>query len=247
MSTRSRIEMESHKDPHTLEREIDTKRAEIRGAVEALEHKLSPGELFERALGFARGNGREFVDNLGASVKANPVPMLLTSVGLLWMMASQHSGRSLPASASAGAWPAARQGGPGLAQRAKHAGERAAEKLGSAREHLGETREHLGERMHHSGEALRHRADHARQGFDTMLSEQPLAIGAMGIALGALLGALLPTTQREDQLLGSASERLRGKARDLAGEGLERASDSIAQRSNGRHSARDGAGASPAL
>ena len=62
MSTRSRIEMESHKDPHTLEREIDTKRAEIRGAVEALEHKLSPGELFERALEVAPGARDAFLE-----------------------------------------------------------------------------------------------------------------------------------------------------------------------------------------
>lgn len=238
MSTRSRIEIESHKDPQTLEREIDLKRAEIGGTVAALERKLSPGELFERALGFARGNGREFFDNLAYSVKSNPVPMVLTSVGLLWMMASQHSGSSLASGAHADASTS-----HGLRDKAGELRARASGKLGDARERVGNTAHSASEGLHHASDALRQRAGDVREGFDAMMREQPLAIGAMGIALGALLGALLPPTRREDELLGDASERARQKAKELAGTGLDSASEKLASHgANGQGAHRSDAG-----
>lgn len=244
MSTRSRIEMESHKDPQTLEREIDLKRAEIGGTVAALERKLSPGELFERALGFARGNGREFFDNLATSVKANPVPMVLTSVGLLWMMASQHSGSTL-----ASGYDAEASTSHGLRDKAGELRARASGKLGSARERVGSSAHHASESLHHAGDALRQRAGDVRQGFDDMMREQPLAIGAMGIALGALVGAMLPPTRREDELLGSASERARTKAKELASSGLDSANERLASHGangQGRHRSDGGSASSSA-
>ena len=233
MSTRSRIEMESHKDPQTLEREIDLKRAEISGTVAALENKLSPGELFERALGFARGNGREFADNLGASVKANPVPMMLTAVGLMWMMANQGRGSAVAyhADSSASLYGESTHGGNGgLRAKAGELKARASDSVGHARERASATTHRAGEAVHRASDAVRHRAGDARQGFDALMREQPLAIGAMGIALGAMLGAMLPSTRREDELLGSTSDKAKEKARELAGSGLERANEQLAQR-----------------
>ena len=89
MSTAERIEAESHKDPARLEQEIDQQRADINHIVDALENKLSPGQLFDRMVNFGKGNGREFAQNIGNAVKANPVPALLTSIGLLWLYASR--------------------------------------------------------------------------------------------------------------------------------------------------------------
>lgn len=230
MSTRSRIEMESHKDPQTLEREIDLKRAEISGTVAALEHKLSPGELFERALGFARGNGREFADNLGASVKANPLPMLLTTVGLAWMMLNQGRGAAVGYHADDPLHGDSATGEAGLRAKAAELKARAAGGVGHARERASATTHRAGDAVHRAGDAVRHRAADARNSLEVLMREQPLAIGAMGIALGAMLGAMLPSTRREDELLGSASDKARSKAKELAGSGLERANEQLARR-----------------
>lgn len=40
------------------------------------------------------------------------------------------------------------------------------------------------------------------------LYERPLVLGALGIAVGAALGASLPTTEREDELLGPMRDDL---------------------------------------
>ncbi|MFC6477798.1 DUF3618 domain-containing protein [Pseudomonas asuensis] len=92
--THSRIDLESQKDPATLEREIDQQRDSINDIVNALESRLSPGELLDKAMTYAKGNGGEFINNLGSTIKANPVPTLLTSVGLMWMMMGQNRNQS---------------------------------------------------------------------------------------------------------------------------------------------------------
>jgi len=244
MSTQGRIEIESHKDPAQLEREIEAKRAEIAGLVSALERRLSPGELVERALAHARGHGGELAANLGASVKANPVPMLLTGLGIAWLVLNQHRGAAYASGLSAAAGG---QAHGGVRDRASQLRDRAAGTLGAARQRVGDGTRHAGDALHRAGDAahragsaIRSRAGDARQGFEQLLQQQPLAAGAIGIAIGVLLGGLLPPTEREDALLGSAADRSREQARQLAANGLDRAGDRLAERDG------DGSAAGPA-
>ena len=81
---------DARKDPATLEREIDQTRADMDRTLGALERKLSPGQLLDQAMDFAREHGGEFASNLGRSVKENPMPALLTVVGVAWMLASNN-------------------------------------------------------------------------------------------------------------------------------------------------------------
>lgn len=46
--------------------------------------------------------------------------------------------------------------------------------------------------------------------------EHPLVVGALGIAAGALIGSLLPSTRIEDRYLGEAGHSLRHRAADAA-------------------------------
>lgn len=56
----------------------------------------------------------------------------------------------------------------------------------------------------------------ARHRVDAVREEQPLLIGALGIALGAGLGAMLAVTRRENELLGGMRDNLMGKAKEIA-------------------------------
>lgn len=213
MSTQSRIAAEAQKDPETLEREIDQQRESISSIVHELENKLSPGELLDRVLRYAKGNGGEFFGNLSETVKANPVPTLLTALGLTWLMMGQN--RSAPAS--------------GHAAGAKRQAQHLKDKAGQLRDELGSnwdsTRQRLSDSSHQAADTLRHQAERARDGVEHMLAEQPLALGAIGIAVGALLGAALPPTREEDRLLGETSDRVTDKAKALAEEGYAKASE----------------------
>ena len=76
LNNTSNLRDDARKDPATLEREIDQTRANMDRTLGALERKFSPGQLLDQAMEFARENGGEFANNLGRSVKENPVPAL---------------------------------------------------------------------------------------------------------------------------------------------------------------------------
>jgi hypothetical protein len=67
----------------------------------------------------------------------------------------------------------------------------------------------------------------ARVTVANMLDEQPLVIGALGIAMGAALGAMLPSTAAEDRLFGQASNRVASKAKQVASEQYGRVKETI--------------------
>lgn len=54
------------------------------------------------------------------------------------------------------------------------------------------------------------------------ITEEPLIAGALGIALGAMIGALLPSTKQEDEVLGPYRDRLRDDAMAFAATQAER-------------------------
>jgi hypothetical protein len=232
MSTRNQIDAEAQKDPAELEREIDQQRAEIGNIVHALENKLSPGELIDTALGYVKGGGGEFFSNLSNTVKANPVPTVLTSIGLLWMMAGQnrqpHSSVTTASYDNGSTGPSMgeklsaktagiKQQGAGLKDKASQMSHSVSESLGSARARASDSKRQASER-------LRGGADRARGGFNHLLQEQPLALGAIGIALGALLAASVPPTRREDEALGEISDRMTDRLRHKAEEGYQKVS-----------------------
>lgn len=55
----------------------------------------------------------------------------------------------------------------------------------------------------------------AREKYDYYIAENPLAIGAVALAVGAAVGLAIPSTQYESELLGEAHENLMLKAEDV--------------------------------
>jgi hypothetical protein len=51
--------------------------------------------------------------------------------------------------------------------------------------------------------------------------EQPLFLAGLGIALGVLMGGLVPTTETEDRIMGDASDAMKEQAQDLASQYVE--------------------------
>jgi hypothetical protein len=73
-------------------------------------------------------------------------------------------------------------------------------------------------RAHDVREGVTHAGRDARHGFDSMLDEQPLVLGALALAFGAALGAVLPRTETEDELFGEQSDRIVRAGRSMAEE-----------------------------
>lgn len=217
---RSTIEAEARKDPDRLEREIDRQRDHIGGLIGALEDKVSPHEVFDRVVAYGKDNGGEIARNLGTVVKANPVPALLAATGLLWLYASRNE--PAPGHHRASRYRTdhhggdGHQAGEGLKARASKLGEEAAHLRDSASGKWHEATDRMGEGVHNARDSVRHRAEAARGSLEHMLEDNPMAVGAIALAAGAMLGAALPTSEPERRMLSPVGEKLSDKAREAA-------------------------------
>ena len=65
--------------------------------------------------------------------------------------------------------------------------------------------------------------DNVRGNLSDLFKAQPLALGAIGLAIGAGIAAALPHTDLENSYLGETSESLKSRAAEIAGEQIEKA------------------------
>ena len=81
----------------------------------------------------------------------------------------------------------------------------------------------------HLGGSVQHQSDVLSRQIVNLFDQQPLVAGALAFAVGAAVGAALPRTAQEDELLGEQADKLRGEAMKQAGklyeQGKEKASE----------------------
>jgi len=214
-----------------------------------------------------KDNGGEFFGNLGNNVKANPVPAVLTTVGLLWMM----MGNNRPATGGSS------NGSSVLGSVTERAGSMAgsvSDSLGSAKARVQETVSHMKDKastikdktshMTHdvrdtfsgsSGSSdswqdadltFQEKRGHMKSSTRQLVNEQPLTLAAMGIAVGALIGAALPVTTKEQQIVRQAREKLRGKSGSLSSSSSPNPTSSSYSNLSGAEHDSNGTGASSA-
>lgn len=255
--------MDSNKSPQQLEREIDATRAELLSTLEELELRLSPSDLLNQFWSQMRRHGGEFGGNLGQSLKENPMPALLTSIGIAWMMASNgrhHDGASMYESRAHNG-----NGGSRMRETGEHLREKGArvrqrmhdvrdrvhgmresmrsradgarEGVVSAREKVTGSAQHMRERARSMSSSARHGAYRARSGFGHLLEEQPLLLGAIGLAAGVIAGAALPPTEQEDRAFGRARDRALERAKRAGAETARRTRERAEQAAESTKSA----------
>lgn len=76
-----------HKSSAELQREIEAQRGRVESTIDQIQDKLSPGQLVDEMLAYAKGGGGDFVASLQRNVTANPLPVALLGVSLAWLMA----------------------------------------------------------------------------------------------------------------------------------------------------------------
>ena len=307
-----------------IEREVEDTRARLTGTLEQLRDRATPGQLFEQALDYAKqSGGTDFARNLAASVRDNPLPLLLIGAGIGWLMLSErrqggthsdagHRQRALPPPSGGTTHPTSVRvystghdaatsdaGGPSATERASAAvsdardrvagaasglrdsvagaadrvGETAsglrdsvsgpadrvgdaatsayrtvADAAGSPAEGIGSGASSAAQRVADAGRGARDQfgqlGDSASRGLGWLVREQPLVLGAIGLAVGAAVGALLPGTESEDRLMGETRDDLAGRARATAEEGFERAKETAGEHLEGAKDRLDRSGLS---
>lgn len=268
-------------DPHgrsaaEIEADVERTRARVTETIDALRGSISPGQVMDQVVDYARGSGgADFMRNLGVSVRDNPLPVLLIGSGIGWLLMAGQKNKDyairpresfaalpLPASSLNDAGIAARASNAahGIGAAASDAASTVGDTLRSAAASIKETAGSVvgsassgasaaGDRIGSaasSARAYRHDATDAaaaaidaakhgahqggaklQNGWSRLSHEQPLLLGALGLAAGAALAALLPRTRTEDRLMGEASDAVKGQAVDVAKEQYATVKDSV--------------------
>jgi ElaB/YqjD/DUF883 family membrane-anchored ribosome-binding protein len=133
-----------------------------------------------------------------------------------------------------------------LSQRIQDALSAAKENVGqtanSMRSRASDAADQLATSAQSAGDQLTHRAKAAQtmgSNVLSMIADNPVLLGAIGMAVGALLGALVPQSEQEEAALGEMAGQARETARNLSQEVMDRGGQ-VAQQvlDAGRDSAR---------
>jgi len=80
-----------------------------------------------------------------------------------------------------------------------------------------------------SSEAAKQFGEQARSSFLDVFEREPLVLAAIGVAVGAAIGAILPATEVEREHLGPAGDAMRDRASALGARGMETAKEAAGE------------------
>jgi ElaB/YqjD/DUF883 family membrane-anchored ribosome-binding protein len=200
-----------HRRPEEIEAEIERTRHDMDGTLTAIAERLTPGQLVDQGLDYMRNSGaNEYLVNLRQAATRDPIPLALVGVGLAWLMMSSR--RPAPATSP---WDqsTSEQLGSDLKDKLSQTSHRMSESARDMRErasHMGETVRERASRVGETArqqaqrvsESARYQAERLRGSYQNLVNEQPLALGAVGLAIGALLAATTPRTRVEEEMFG---------------------------------------------
>ncbi|TAJ74794.1 MAG: DUF3618 domain-containing protein [Phenylobacterium sp.] len=230
-----------------LEREVEDARGRIDQTVEALKDKMQPREMFDEATKMMGGASNKVLTTAVDQLRENPIPIALIGLGVAWLAISQTRSRSAGGDYQASGYYPTYEGydeDEGLRAKVKAKAEAAKAKLAEtaekAKARLADAQHHAadgvtsargkaGEYAHLAQEKAGEYGRAARQRFDETLDHEPLVIGAIGLAVGAAIGASLPSTPVERRYIGPARNKVADRAKASIGEVKD-----VAQRAYGQ-------------
>ena len=210
-----------------IEGDIEHTRAELSETIDALQEKLRPSNLVsdatDRVKTATTEKVRDMADTAGDTVqemwedtRQNPLPALLIGAGIAWMLYDRSSNGN----------------GQSSKKRREYASRRYARsyepydrgsydriEAGSAEDRWSEARSQareVGSWTREAGSEARQRARRAQNGMQRMLRQNPLLVGAAAMLVGAAVGASLPETERENELMGEARDSMIDRAQNAA-------------------------------
>jgi ElaB/YqjD/DUF883 family membrane-anchored ribosome-binding protein len=236
-----------------MRRDIARTRAEMAETMYVIRQRLSPEHLKQQAKDATVGRAKEAVDDARSQVKSvrqsametirqNPVPAAMVALGLGWLIVEGKGPRAeyAPSYYSPGYSRVNQFSGrvqdtdqvgnmaeQSTAFKAKLAAEEKASQVGDVVEQVQDRVAHLPDEAKAKADELRvevqQQAEYAKSKVGEYVHQNPLAAGAIALAVGAALGTMIPETPQEDALMGEQHDRLMSRVEERAHDTLERA------------------------
>jgi ElaB/YqjD/DUF883 family membrane-anchored ribosome-binding protein len=224
--------------------EIVRTRADMSETVDAIQGRLSPENLKEQAKDRVKeatvGKAQEAGSGIVETIRANPVPAALTGLGLGWLLMSarrqqdEHARlRRTPygqppryydehGSSGASAGQALGRARDSVGETASQAQNKAGQVASQAQDKVEEVAGQAQDQASRLGDKARYQARRASVGFQRMLRENPLAVGALATGVGAAVGLAIPETAKEHEVMGEARDDLVETAQETAQEAQQK-------------------------
>jgi ElaB/YqjD/DUF883 family membrane-anchored ribosome-binding protein len=191
------------------------------------------------AMGRAGETLKETGYSLTNTVRQNPIPCALIGLGIGMFVVNRirnadggttrlssyetdfgESGTSRPLYAGMSRQYSTRSGEYAGASRQYGSSKRGV--LDQMKDTAGSFAQDAGERVSELGHQATESARWAGRGLQRLLQENPLAVGAAAVAVGAAVGLALPATRVEHEYMGEASEKLMDKAQQAARDAMDK-------------------------
>lgn len=240
-----------------LEQEAERHRAEMAETAEKLRAKLTPGQLIDEVAHTLRdGDWSQALANLKTQVRDNPLALGLVGAGVACLMwgsparpspaTTYHAPAGSRMTAAAGSIASSRAAADAagaaagsvadgvsnaahaLADGVASAGDRASSAAAAMKDGVASGMSGVSDAAHTAADRTRDAVRSMEREASAIIEREPLVLGAVGMAIGAALGALLPQSAFEEKHLGETEERLRDGAVE-AGRGAMRKAADVAE------------------
>jgi ElaB/YqjD/DUF883 family membrane-anchored ribosome-binding protein len=230
-----------------IRRDMDQTRAEMGRTIDELQVRLNPELLKEQAKDAAYdatiGRVGNMVQNAGdqikdtgngfvQSIKDNPLPAAIAALSIGWLFMRARSQATTTERYDVAFEPdesseyegieTAGSEGPSVKERIGEKTDELKERAGRVADKAQARIQNVAQRAEVRGREVSNRVQHT-------FMDNPLAVGLGVVAVGLAIGLALPITQKEDELMGDARDRLLDKAQQAAHGALDKASEAAHQ------------------
>jgi ElaB/YqjD/DUF883 family membrane-anchored ribosome-binding protein len=169
------------------------------------------------------------------TIKRNPIPAAIAGAGLALLWVNRGNGNGNGNGSNGNGYSTAYRGN---GYRGEQSGggldvSRVGDVASGIGQNVGQTVGQVGENATQvTGEVIqrgRQTVEQVGWRLDSFMQASPLAMGAIAIGAGAVVGALVPETQQERQVLGDASQKIGTTVRDTVGQVTQKAEESLDQ------------------
>ena len=164
-----------------------------------------------------------FLGDLGDAVKRNPLPAALVGMGIMWLFSNRSqiadagSGvvRSLGQGAGLPAKSASNDVKDGLSTASQTAKDRVTSSIDAVTESANRMSDSVSSSFDRVPAMVGDAFDDLRDNLSETFRRQPLALGVLGLAVGAAVAASMPVTAAENQYMGDTSDLMKAKAGEI--------------------------------